>query len=166
VPSTISPFLLFNWKEILFGLVFCILLVYGLSAVVYFTLEFVNPKSLLSTISKGVFYSNLNNGVGALISVYIFINVFEFKVQPNWAKYLILIGITSVYVLIFSTIMNYLYWQHIDRSSWGQFQSNDSIIYIFLPIIVSCAYFFYWQRTRSITRKISEQEYQLLNLKS
>ena len=161
--SNREPFLA-KFKEIIFGLVFCILLVYGLSAVVYFTLEFVNPQSLLSSISKGVFYSNLNNGVGALISVYIFINLFEFKVKSNWAKYLILISITSIYIIIFNTIMNYLYWQNIDKSLWQQDQNNNGIIYIFLPIIVSCAYFFYWQTTRSITRKISEQEYQLLNL--
>lgn len=161
--SNREPFLV-QFKEIIFGLLFCILLVYGLSAVVYFTLEFINPKSLLASISKGVFYSNLNNGVGALISVYIFINLFEFKIKSNWAKYLILISITSVYVFIFNAIMGVLYWQRIARSAWNQDKNNDSIIYIFLPIIVSCAYYYYWQRTRSITRKISEQEYQLLNL--
>jgi len=31
-------------------------------------------------------------------------------------------------------------------------------------VLISWAYLFYWLRTRSITRKISEQEYQLLNL--
>jgi two-component system, LytTR family, sensor kinase len=158
-----EPFLV-KLREIVFALFFCILLVYGLSAVVYFTLEFINPKSLLASISKGVFYSNLNNGVGALISVYIFINLFEFRIKSNWVKYLILIAITSVYVFIFNAIMSVLYWQRIDRSAWRQDQNNDSIIYVFLPIIVSCAYYYYWQRTRSITRKMSEQEYQLLNL--
>jgi two-component system, LytTR family, sensor kinase len=161
--SNREPFLA-KFQEIVFALLFCVLLVYGLSAVVYFSLEFINPKSLLASISKGVFYSNLNNGVGALISVYVFINLFEFKIKSNWAKYLTLIGITSIYVIIFNTIMGYLYWQRIDRSAWRQDQNNDSIIYVFLPIIVSCAYYYYWQRTRSITRKMSEQEYQLLNL--
>jgi LytS/YehU family sensor histidine kinase len=33
-----------------------------------------------------------------------------------------------------------------------------------IPAIVSSLYFLYWQRNRQITRKISEQEYQLLNL--
>jgi two-component system, LytTR family, sensor kinase len=161
--SNREPFLV-RFQEIVFALIFCILLVYGLSAVVYFTLEFINPKSLLASISKGVFYANLNNGVGALISVYIFIYLFEFRVKSNWAKYLILIVITSIYVIIFNTMMSFLYWQRIGRSAWRQDQNNDSIIYIFLPIIVSCVYYYYWQRTRSITRKISEQEYQLLNL--
>jgi two-component system, LytTR family, sensor kinase len=57
-----------------------------------------------------------------------------------------------------------LYWSRIDAVLWNKEQSNFNIIYIIIPQIVSCAYYYYWQKTRSITRKISEQEYQLLNL--
>ena len=42
--------------------------------------------------------------------------------------------------------------------------SNNRYWYLAVPVIVNFAYFYYWQHTRQITRKISEQEYQLLNL--
>jgi two-component system, LytTR family, sensor kinase len=164
VPASNREPLLIQLKDGFFALLFCVLLVYGLSAVAYFSLEFMNPKSILSTISKGIFYTNLNNGIGALVSVTIFIKSFEFNIRSNIGKYSLLFLISSIYVIIFNKIMIEIYWNQIDPVLWGREQSNNNVIYIIIPQIVSCAYYYYWQRTRSITRKISEQEYQLLNL--
>jgi two-component system, LytTR family, sensor kinase len=161
--SNREPFLV-RFQEGLFALIFCVLLVYGLNAIVHFTLEFTNPLSELSIISKGIFYTNLNNGIGALVSVTIFIHLFEFKISSNTVKYITLFLMSSIYVIIFNKIMMTLYWSRIDAVLWSKEQNNFNVIYIIIPQIVSCAYYYYWQRTRSITRKISEQEYQLLNL--
>jgi two-component system, LytTR family, sensor kinase len=161
--SNREPFLV-QFKDGFFALLFCVLLVYGLSAVAYFSLEFVNPKSVLSAISKGIFFTNLNNGIGALVSVSIFIKSFESHIRSNIGKYSLLFLISSIYVIIFNKVMLEIYWSQIDPSLWKKDQNNYNIVYMFIPQIVSCAYYYYWQRTRSITRKISEQEYQLLNL--
>jgi two-component system, LytTR family, sensor kinase len=161
--SNREPFLV-QFQEGLFAFIFCVLLVYGLNAIAHFTLEFANPLSELSSISKGIFYTNLNNGIGALVSVTIFIHLFEFKIRSNTVKYITLFLMSSIYVIIFNKIMMTLYWSRIDAVLWSKEQSNFNIIYIIIPQIVSCAYYYYWQKTRSITRKISEQEYQLLNL--
>lgn len=156
----------FNAKEALFALVFCVLLVYGLSSITYFTLEFLNPKNILGPIYKGVFFTNINNGIGAMISVYIFIHFIEFRIRSNIRKYASLIGITSLYSLIFQLIIGYVYWRNIDPELWRREQNNYDFkfIYTVIPLIVACIYFYYWQRTGKISRKISEQEYQLLNL--
>jgi sensor histidine kinase YesM/DUF4097 and DUF4098 domain-containing protein YvlB len=164
IPASNSKPFLQNLNELFFALLFCLLMVYGLSGVIYFTLEFVNPKSILSSIYKGVFYTNINNSIGALVTVYIFIHFYEYKIQSNVSKYLTLIGMTSIYAVIFQKIMVVLYWSQIDKTLWTKDQNNYNFLYGFVPMIVSCAYFFYWQRTSSITRKMSEQEYQLLNL--
>jgi two-component system, LytTR family, sensor kinase len=164
VPASNREPLSIQFKDGFFAFLFCVLLVYGLSAVAYFTLEFFNAKSALSVIYKGIFYTNINHGIGALVSVYVFINLIEFKIQSNISKYIVLIAITSIYTLIFQFFMGVLYWSRIDPSLWDRDQNNYGFIYLVIPQIVSCAYFFYWQRTRSITRKMSEQEYQLLNL--
>jgi two-component system, LytTR family, sensor kinase len=161
--SNREPFLI-RFQEGFFAFIFCVLLVYGLNAIAHFTLEFTNPLSELSTISKGIFFTNLNNGIGALVSVTIFIHLFEFKIQSNVLKYIALFLMSSIYVIIFNKIMMTLYWSRIDAVLWSKEQSNFNIVYIIIPQIVSCAYYYYWQKTRSITRKISEQEYQLLNL--
>ena len=161
--SNREPFLV-QLQEGFFAFIFCVLLVYGLNAIAHFTLEFTNPLSELSVISKGIFYTNLNNGIGALVSVTIFIHLFEFKIRSNTVKYIALFLMSSIYVIIFNKIMMTLYWSRIDAVLWNKEQSNFNVIYIIIPQIVSCAYYYYWQKTRSITRKISEQEYQLLNL--
>jgi two-component system, LytTR family, sensor kinase len=161
--SNKEPFSI-QFKEGFFAFLFCVLLVYGLNAIAHFTLEFLNPQSELSAVSKRIFYINLNNGIGALVSVSIFIHLFEFKIRSNTVKYIVLFLMSSIYIIIFDKIIMTLFWNRIDPSLWGRGQSNYNVIYIIIPQIVSCAYYYYWQRTRSITRKISEQEYQLLNL--
>jgi two-component system, LytTR family, sensor kinase len=162
-PSSKQPFL-FNVKDALFALVFCMLLVYGLSSITYFTLEFFNPKSLLSSLYKGVFYTNINNGIGAMISVYIFIYFYEYKIRSNIWKYIVLFSMASIYSVAFQFIIGYLYWSKLDPKIWDKDQNNYSFMYMIIPQLVACVYFYYWQRTGNITRKMSEQEYQLLNL--
>ncbi len=161
IPASTKESLLVRFKEGLFGLFFCVLMVYGLSAVLYFMFELANPKSVFSTASKGIFYVNLNNGINALVAVVIFINAYEFRIRSTILKYISLFLMSSIYVLIFNKISMMLFWNKAATTLSG----NDfNILYAFIPPLVSCAYFFYWQKTRSITRKISEQEYQLLNL--
>ncbi|TAF27061.1 MAG: hypothetical protein EAZ70_07985 [Runella slithyformis] len=151
-------------KSFLFALLFCVVLVYGLSAVIYFTFEFLNPKSALAVVSKGIFYSNLNNGVGAFVSAYLFIHFFEFRIKSNLFKYLNLSIFALIYTFFFQSVMWFSYWRHLDNNLGNEARSSNGWVYFVVPPLVSCAYFFYWQRTRQTARKISEQEYQLLNL--
>ncbi len=161
--SNREPFLI-QFKEMGFALLFCLLLCYGLSSVAFFTAEVFNPKSILSPIYKGIFYSNIGNGIGTVCAIYIFIKFLDHKIHDNFTKYLSLAILTMGFVAIFQIFLGEIYWKSSDRNMFTKDQNNESYLYLFLPIIVSFAYFFYWQKTRSITRKISEQEYQLLNL--
>ena len=158
-----QPFL-FNINSVLFTLLFCLLLGYGLSSIVYFSLEFWNPKSDLAPIYKGAFYSNIANGLGAFCAIYIFLHFLEGTIKTNWVKYTALLILTFGWVAIFQILVGIFYWSKIDRTVFAKPDNNFSILYNFIPLIVSCAYFYYWQSTRKLTRKISEQEYQLLNL--
>ncbi len=158
-----QPFL-FDINSVLFTLVFCLLLGYGLSGIVYFSLEFFNSESTLAPVNRGVFYSNIASSLGAFCAIYIFLHFLEGIIKTNWAKYVALIVLTSGWVVIFQILVGIFYWSKIDRSTLQSAGNNFSIFYNFLPPIVSCIYLFYWQSTRKLTRKISEQEYQLLNL--
>jgi len=151
-------------NNVFFTLIFCLLLGYGLSGIVYVSLEFLNSKSESAAVNKGIFYSNIANGLGSFCAIYVFLHFFEGMMKVNWAKYLTLITLTFGWVIIFQVFVGIFYWGKIDRSNFERAGNNFSFFYSFLPMIVSCAYFFYWQSTRKLTRKISEQEYQLLNL--
>ncbi|MEZ4903695.1 MAG: histidine kinase [Spirosomataceae bacterium] len=148
----------------LLAFAFCLLLCYGLSSVVYFVLEAVNPKSPLALINKGVFYSNIANSFATFCSIYTFIYLIDNRIRFEIVKYAVLIGLTFLYVSMFQWLVWWAYWRHINVESFSKDQNNGSLLFGFIPHIVSCLYFAYWQRTRHISRKISEQEYQLLNL--
>jgi two-component system, LytTR family, sensor kinase len=164
VPASDNKPLVWDIKNALFTLAFCVLLVYGMSSITYFTLEFFNPKSILSSIYKGIFYTNINNGIGAMVSVSIFIYFYEYKIRSNVWKYVALFGMTSIYSVVFQMVIGYLYWSKLDPELWREDANNYGFIYLIIPQIAACVYFYYWQRTRNISRKMSEQEYQLLNL--
>ncbi len=150
--------------DLLFAFAFCLLLTYGLSSIFYFTLELINPQNLTPTVSKGIILSNIANGFSALFSVYIFIFLLENIVQKKWFKYLIISTITFFLCAFSQILVGIFYWNKLNLGVLKREENNFNNLYILLPIIVSCVYYYSWQRTRKITRKISEQEYQLLNL--
>lgn len=154
----------FNLNNFFFTLLFCLLLGYGLSAIVYFSLEFVNPISMPSAFSKGIFYSNIANSIATVCAIYAFIHFFDNQIRYTLAKYAVLLAITLGFVFIFQILVGIFYWNQIGVKDFTQNANSRGFFYMLLPSVVSCTYFFYWQRTRQITRKISEQEYQLLNL--
>ncbi|MFN3848548.1 MAG: histidine kinase [Spirosomataceae bacterium] len=154
----------FDTDNLIITFLFSLLLNYGLNGIVYFTFELINPQSPIAVIYKAIFFSNIANTLGVVAAFYTFTYTAENRVYSNWAKYLILIAFTAIYVNIFQVFVWIGYWQHVDRRLISGNQNNVSFFYSILPYIVSCAYYYYWQQTRNITRKISEQEYQLLNL--
>lgn len=164
VPFENTPPVKSNLHNIFIASLFCLLLIYGLNGIVYFTLEIINPQSKLSVIYKGVFLSNFVSTIAVVSAFYHFIHSYENRINRNWLKYLVLMGYTAFYVNFLQIFVWAGYWRHLDKSIMNSNQNNFSLFYGILPYIVSAAYFYYWQRTRNISRKISEQEYQLLNL--
>jgi two-component system, LytTR family, sensor kinase len=137
---------------------------YGLSAIVYFSLEFFAPFSMPSAVSKGIFYSNIANSIATVCAVYAFLYFFDNHIRLTWAKYAILVVVTFCFVYLFQIFVGIFYWNQIGIKDFSKNTNSGSYLYMLLPATVSCIYFFFWQRNRQITRKISEQEYQLLNL--
>ncbi|HEY1054787.1 MAG TPA: histidine kinase, partial [Emticicia sp.] len=56
------------------------------------------------------------------------------------------------------------YWKIMSVNSPTGTILNQGTIYLFIPMIAVCVIFYNWQRSKDLDRKISEQEYQLLNL--
>ncbi len=150
-----------NTEGVLLSLAICIILTYGLSSIAYFTIELFNKNNPLAHIYKGVFIGNISNGIMVMVTTYFFTQYMADRIKQNWRKY------TTLFVLVFFNsfwtqgIVAMAYWQHIKAS---RDQANFTFIYILIPSIVACIYFFFWQRSRQITRKISDQEFQLINL--
>jgi sensor histidine kinase YesM len=164
-------------SQVLSAFAFTILFVYGLNSITYFTSELFNPTSLEAEQNKAVALLNLTTGLSSFFGVILFISLFEKFIQKTWAKYFALIGVTSLFFFIIHLIINsafpvkenakdfWLYYSQITRPKEFLVTDNFSVFfYGVIPSFVACAYFTYWRRSNSLNRKITEQEYQLLNL--
>jgi two-component system, LytTR family, sensor kinase len=155
-----------NTEGVLLSLGICILLTYGLSSIVYFSTEMFNKANQSREIDIGILLSNVLNGITVMVVTFIFSQYLADKIKKTAAKYWVLIGLIMVFCFLAQTILYLTYWQNIDDNVYGRGPSlrGNSILFTFIPPIVACVYFFFWQRSRQITRKISDQEFQLVNL--
>lgn len=151
-----------NFSNFIFGLFLCLLLTYGLSSIVYFTLQLIEPQNTLSSADKIVFISNITIGLSSHAAVNTFIQFFDNKIRYQWLKYIVIILFTFLLLRFAQFFLGIFHLSYSDMAGNGL--SSNRLWYLAIPAIVSSIYFYYWQHTRQITRKISEQEYQLLNL--
>ena len=151
--------------------------VYGLNSVFYFSLELMKADSSENPENTALFLLNITSAVGCFISVNVFIRSVERKYRHDWQKYLILIIMTAGFVRLGHLAQwlmyiyfpdNQLFWPHywliLDYSTWNLYDNRGSLLFASIPLLSVSLYFYFWQKSRHFTRKISEQEYQLLNL--
>lgn len=163
--------------QTLYAFLFTILFVYGLNSITYFTSELFNPTSLEAEQNKAVALLNLTTGLSSFLGVILFLTFLEQYIQPKWARYLALIGLTTFSFLIIHMVINsfaatqahpqefWTYFHEITRPKDYYVSTNLSyIFYGVIPSFVGCAFYSFWSRSTSLNRKISEQEYQLLTM--
>lgn len=171
-----------RWKfsdlsALLYSFFVLIIFVYGLSSVFYFSLELMKTDSPENAQNTALFLLNITSSVGCFLAVNVFINGVEQKYRSNWKKYLVLIIMTAGFVRLghFAQWLMYTYfpdnqlfwpyyWHILDYTSWNIHDNRGSLLFASIPLLAVSLYFYFWQRSRHFTRKISEQEYQLLNL--
>ncbi|GAB3930805.1 sensor histidine kinase [Larkinella terrae] len=160
-------FLQRNLRDWLISIAICAMLVYGLSGIIYFTLELANPTGEYIGITVMICVSNLVNAAGVLIICSLF-GLVAHRFQSAWVQHLIL----SLIFLVVVGVLNYLIWRglmihYFDPSKIAVYRNsgnNLSQLYLLCPIVVGNLFFYFQQRARTFTRKITEQEYQLLHL--
>ncbi|RYU94632.1 sensor histidine kinase [Emticicia agri] len=166
-----------NPQFVLYTFLFALFLIYGLNSILYFSLELLNPTSLEAEQNKAVFLANLTTGFSCFVSLIIFILFIERFLSKNWSKYTILIVFTYCMLMLIRLFQKafYLiendggkYWAHYWKIMSVEYNassiSSHGTLYLVIPMIAVCVIFYNWQRSKDLDRKISEQEYQLLNL--
>jgi two-component system, LytTR family, sensor kinase len=151
-----------NTEGVLLSLGICIILTYGLSSITFFTLDLFNENNPLGEIYKGVFMSNIVNGIIVMVMTFIFTEHIADRIKKTGLKYAALFAFIFVNSFWTQGVIAILYWKNVKGSRVDQ--SNNAFFYLLIPSVAACIYFFFWQRSRQITRKISEQEFQLVNL--
>lgn len=165
-----------NTRFLFYTFLFALFLIYGLNSILYFSLELLNPTSLEAEQNKAVFLANLTTGFSCFASLVIFILFIERFLVRNWSKYIILTVFTYftlMFLRLFQKALYLLendggkYWTHYWKIMSINNENNVSahgLLYLLIPMIAVCVIFYNWQRSKDLDRKISEQEYQLLNL--
>ncbi|WP_191908805.1 sensor histidine kinase [Larkinella humicola] len=156
-----------NLRDWLISIVVCAMLVYGLSGIIYFTLELINPTGEYIEITIMICLNNLISAVFVLL-ICSFFGLIAHRFSSVLGQHLVL----SLILLVVVGGINFLMWKGWILTYFNQPQTflyrsrgnNTSILYLLGPIGVGNLFFYFQQRARHVTRKITEQEYQLLHL--
>lgn len=164
-------------SNILYALFFTILLSYGLNSVTYFTSELFNPTSLEATQNKSVFILNLVTGLAAFLNLVLFLTFIEGRIRLQWLRYLVVsVMAMFVYFILQWSILESLsgrenledFWKlYLSTIQPAEFDAKRGLATLFygaMPAIVSVLFYYIYQRSSNLSRKIGEQEFELLNL--
>jgi two-component system LytT family sensor kinase len=170
--------------QTILALVFIAFLTYGFNTFIYFGKRLIHPQAVGSESEIAVFYLNfylnLINGGVAFLATSFFILFLESKIRLSWLRYLLLVMIIYVvyffaHGILFSMARTaidsregflYFYNLIVDNNNGTSTLSNplESLLYTLVPVFAGCAFYAYWNRSRNLNQRISEQELQLLNL--
>lgn len=150
-----------NLQGFLSSFALCILLVYGLSGITYFTSELIYVDKSALSFTTIIVISNIIDALLALLVCQIFFN-FHHVFTNDWLKY----GIISIATFTLTNLSSKLIWRYFFDKETAEYVLENSSIYTTLfslsPVIVACLYFYFWQKSSQIDLKISEQEFKIL----
>jgi sensor histidine kinase YesM len=144
-------------------------LVMGLSGVVYFGIELVEPLNMPTGIAFGVVLGNLAGAAAAMLVVlpYYRRGIRRPTVQrTTWKRYALIGLLTTVLNFLFSMLVGIFYWRPLYQNvqvDWKQ-QASFNPFYLLPPVIAAWLLYYWLTRERSQTVKISEQEFELMQL--
>jgi two-component system, LytTR family, sensor kinase len=151
-------------KGIFLSFAFCVLMTFGVNSIIFFISEQIQNIEMRPAYI-GIFIGNLISSALALWCVFLFTRHQEHKIKSNARKYWLLALSAYTMAYIGQIILYVLYWQFVEVLGDADVSERQPLfLYGLIPPLVACVYFFFLQRSRQITRKISEQEFQLVNL--
>ncbi|WP_090341231.1 histidine kinase [Dyadobacter koreensis] len=174
----------FNWQDLnLIGLIqsqswvgtvvaafIGALMLYGTSAILYFTLEIIYTSNPLRVQLNQ--YLIAQNVIGGVFTVLIAQNLaiwLDSMIEKIFFRHLVLSLIISLFHMSLAAGMYYLFGKSIFQALKVQdpaaaVQNNAWYWYTVGPIIIANVFYYLARQGRQLSRKISDQEYQLLNL--
>ena len=161
-----------SWLGMVLAMLFGAIFVYGVSGIVYFT-NLISTASdpLMMQFNQFVVVQNILTGLlTVLFTNWIMPWIDQLSGSPS-RKHLMLTGLVTLVYLIFANGIYFLWGEGIisqlNLRSEGLGDAQDSTpwyIYTLGPIGVANLFYYLTRQGRQLSRKISEQEYQLLNL--
>ena len=151
------------------GMILGALLIYGCNAIVYFTnLIRVTTDPLMATLYRFVIIQNVVDGALVFLLTWAMVNWLTHHIKTIWKRHLLI----SVSVIIVFSVMNTLlyFWLGKDNldelAKRPEYATDNAPWYLYLmgDVIIANFFLYVLQQGRQLNRKLSEQEFQLLNL--
>ncbi|MDZ7934275.1 MAG: histidine kinase [Emticicia sp.] len=152
-----------NLQGFLSSFALCILLVYGLSGITYFTSELLYVNESGFSFTSIIVISNIIDALLALLVCQIFFN-FHHIFPTDWLKY----GIISIATFTLTYFSSKFIWRYLFDEEAVEYvlenSSSSTTLFSISPVVVACLYFYFWQKSSQIDLKISEQEFKILQI--
>lgn len=160
-----------SWLGLTVAVLFGAIFVYGVSGIIYFTNLIVTATDpLMMRLNQFVVVNNLLGGIFTVLVTYWMIPKLDLLEARAWKKHLLLTALTILGYTIFTTTLYCVWGQGIieQLSARDNFDAAQGTapwyFYTLGPLGVANLIYYLTRQGRQLSRKISEQEYQLLSL--
>ena len=159
-----------SWVGTLVAVFIGALMLYGTSAIIYFTLEILNTSNAVRVQLNQ--YIIAQNVIGGVMTVLIAQNMavwLDTTIDRVIFRHLVLSAVIVLFFLALSMGMYLSFGQNIIQAMHAQYpqegDQNDAWYWYSIgPVVVANVFYYLARQGRQLSRKISDQEYQLLNL--
>ncbi|GAA4462081.1 hypothetical protein GCM10023189_38310 [Nibrella saemangeumensis] len=154
-----------GWEGWLLSVLVCMMMVYGVSGIIYFTLRMTDTANPFSNTFLAVLISNFANALVVIVCCF-FYGWVSPKINVPWVRHVYLTLIVAVAVFVVNGFLWPLWLSDLIRTNTGRVEvsTNGSWAYMLAPLLVANIFYYFQRQAQTFTRKISEQEYQLLHL--
>ena len=170
-PITLTTILQKPGWGTLIGALLGALLIYGCNAVIYFThLIWVakDKDPLMAGLYRFLITQNMTDGAVVFLLTWALSGWLSRQFQSSWQRHvLISVAVTISFFIVNVGLYLTLGKEYIDalaQRPGGIEKTAPSYIYIVGDLIIANIFLYVLQQGRQLTRKLSEQEYQLLNM--
>lgn len=153
----------------LIGSILGALLIYGSNAVIYFTHLISNAKDpIIAGFYKFLIVQNITDGAVVFLLTWALSGWLSRTLQAIWKRHLLLSFAVAVSFFVVNTSLYFLlgkpFFEQLTKRPEGLEQSAPWYVYILGDLLIANVFLYVLQQGRQLTRKLSEQEFQLLNM--
>lgn len=159
-----------SWIGTLVAIIIGALMLYGTSAIIYFTLEILYTSNPVQVqLNQYLIVQNIVCGVVVVLIAQNMAVWLDAMIEKVFLRHLALSGIVTIVFFGINVAMYFGFGQKIFRaivteSPQQAGQNGAWYWYAIGPLVIANVFYYLNRQGRQLSRKISEQEYQLLNL--
>jgi two-component system LytT family sensor kinase len=159
-----------SWIGTLVAIIIGALMLYGTSAIIYFTLEILYTSNPVQVqLNQYLIVQNIVCGVIVVLIAQNMAVWLDTMIERVFLRHLVLSGVVTVVFFGINIAMFFAFGQKIFKAIIKQSpqqagQHGVWFWYAIGPLVIANVFYYLNRQGRQLSRKISEQEYQLLNL--